>query len=113
MTTTTATTAITEPVRTSLPRLRVTDVSYAGGKGANLGELTSAGVPVPSGFVIGAPAYGAFCEETGLRERLTEALEGVDEEDTTALAAAASVARDALDASPMPNWLEQSIRSGV
>ncbi len=106
----TTTTSITEPVRT-FSQLRVTDVSYAGGKGANLGELTSAGVPVPPGFVIGAPAYGAFCEETGLRERLTDALQGVDEEDTAALAAAASVAREALDASPMPEWLERSIRS--
>ena len=110
MTTTTATTPITEPVRT-FAQLRVTDVSYAGGKGANLGELTSAGVPVPPGFVIGAPAYGVFCQETGLRERLTEALQGVDEEDTAALAIAATAARDALDASPMPDWLELSIRS--
>ena len=106
----TITTAITEPVRT-FAQLRVTDVSYAGGKGANLGELTSADVPVPPGFVIGAPAYGAFCEETGLRDRLTEALHGVDEEDTAALAAAAATAREALDASPMPDWLERSIRS--
>jgi pyruvate,water dikinase len=105
-----STTAITEPVRT-FTQLRVTDVSYAGGKGANLGELTSAGVPVPPGFVIGAPAYGAFCEETGLRERLTEALQGVDEEDTAALEAAAAAARDALELSPMPAWLEQSIRA--
>jgi pyruvate,water dikinase len=106
----TTTTPITEPVKT-FSQLRVTDVSYAGGKGANLGELSSAGVPIPPGFVVGAPAYGAFCEETGLRERLTKALQGVDEEDTAALATAASVARDALDASPMPEWLERSIRS--
>ena len=33
------------------------DIPYAGGKGANLGELTSAGLPVPPGFVVGAPAY--------------------------------------------------------
>jgi pyruvate,water dikinase len=110
MTTTTDITAITEPVRT-FAQLRVTDVAYAGGKGANLGELTSAGVPVPPGFVIGAPAYAAFCEETGLRERLGEALHGVDEEDTATLAAAAAAARDALDASVMPDWLERSIRS--
>jgi Pyruvate phosphate dikinase, AMP/ATP-binding domain len=33
------------------------DVAYAGGKGANLGELTRAGLPVPPGFVVGATAY--------------------------------------------------------
>ena len=51
------------------------DVAYAGGKGANLGELVRAGLPVPDGFVVGAPAYAAFCEQTGLRERLSGAAE--------------------------------------
>ena len=32
------------------------DVPFAGGKGANLGELAAAGLPVPPGFVVGAPA---------------------------------------------------------
>ena len=32
------------------------DVAVAGGKGANLGELTRAGLPVPRGFVVSAPA---------------------------------------------------------
>jgi phosphoenolpyruvate synthase/pyruvate phosphate dikinase len=35
-------------------RLGREDTAYAGGKGANLGELTSAGLPVSVGFVIGA-----------------------------------------------------------
>jgi hypothetical protein len=43
------------PVR-SLDALRRGDAGYAGGKGANLGELMSPGVPVPPGFVVGAPA---------------------------------------------------------
>ena len=30
------------------------DIPIAGGKGANLGELTNAGIPVPPGFVITA-----------------------------------------------------------
>ena len=46
------------------------DVAFAGGKGANLGELTRAGLPVPAGFVVGAPAYAAFCDESGLRDGL-------------------------------------------
>jgi phosphoenolpyruvate synthase/pyruvate phosphate dikinase len=36
--------------------LRRDDVAYAGGQGAKLGELTSAGLPVPDGFVVSAPA---------------------------------------------------------
>ena len=33
------------------------DVGLVGGKGANLGELTTAGLPVPPGFVVTAAAY--------------------------------------------------------
>jgi pyruvate,water dikinase len=79
------------------------DVAYAGGKGANLGELVSAGLPVPDGFVIGAPAYAAFCEDTGLRAALQEILSGVDIEDSRALEAASAAARQAaLDAAMAP-----------
>ena len=51
------------------------DVEYAGGKGANLGELTRAGLPVADGFVIGAPAYRAFCDAGALRSRIAAELE--------------------------------------
>jgi pyruvate,water dikinase len=98
-----------DPVR-RFSELRKGDVDYAGGKGANLGELTSAGVPVPPGFVVGAPSYAAFCDEAGLRERLAEILDGVDVEDTAALSQAAEKARALFDETPMPDWLERAIR---
>ncbi len=40
--------------------LRKTDVPLVGGKGANLGELTNAGIPVPPGFCVTAEAYKYF-----------------------------------------------------
>lgn len=46
------------------------DVATAGGKGANLGELTSAGLPVPEGFVVGAAGYLAAMDEGGVRDEL-------------------------------------------
>ena len=42
------------------------DVSIAGGKGASLGEMTQAGIPVPPGFVILATAFERFIEKTDL-----------------------------------------------
>ncbi len=92
-------------------RLGREDVAYAGGKGANLGELTSAGLPVPEGFVVGAPAYAAFLAQTGLRERLSELLDGVDVEDTSALQEAAAAARELFDHTPMPEPLAREILS--
>jgi pyruvate,water dikinase len=44
------------------------DIALAGGKGANLGELSRAGLPVPPGFVITTTAYDAFVEAGGLRD---------------------------------------------
>ncbi len=99
-----------EPVR-PFTRLGRDDVAYAGGKGANLGELTSAGLPVPAGFVVGAPTYAAFCAQTGLRERLAELLDGVEVEDIAALQAASTAARDLFDATPIPEPLRGEIRS--
>ena len=43
--------------------IRKDDVANAGGKGANLGEMTGAGIPVPKGAVLGASAYLRFMEE--------------------------------------------------
>lgn len=37
--------------------IRATDAAFSGGKGANLGELLAAGLPVPDAFVIGVPAH--------------------------------------------------------
>lgn len=41
------------------------DVAVAGGKGANLGELTRAGLPVPPGVVLTTAAYRAFVDVLG------------------------------------------------
>jgi phosphoenolpyruvate synthase/pyruvate phosphate dikinase len=87
------------------------DVAFAGGKGANLGELTSAGLPVPPGFVVGAPAYAAFVSRTGLRERLESRLDGLDVDDAAALEAAARDCRRMIEAEPVPGDIAAAIRS--
>ena len=96
------------PVR-RFSELSRADVDYAGGKGANLGELTAAGLPVPPGFVVGAPAYAAFCDDGGLRQRIEERLSGLDVEDTARLDAAATDVREMVEAEPIPEWLEAAI----
>ena len=50
--------------------VRKEDIARAGGKGANLGELSRAGLPVPPGFVVITGAYDAFVEAGGLREEI-------------------------------------------
>jgi pyruvate,water dikinase len=86
------------------------DVAYAGGKGANLGELERAGLPVPPGFVVGAPAYAAFCDESGLRARLADALAAIDVDDPEALERVGRELRELVEAEPVPAWIEEDIR---
>src|SRR6266545_1182397 len=83
MTSTQAPAGSTAAVR-GFAELSRADVELAGGKGANLGELTSAGLPVPPGFVVGAPAYASFVDESGLRQRIAASLENVDIDDVAA-----------------------------
>ena len=52
------------------------DLAVAGGKGANLGELVGAGLPVPAGFVLTTAAYDAFVEARGLGPRIVELARG-------------------------------------
>jgi len=85
------------------------DVSFAGGKGANLGELTAAGLPVPPGFVVGAQAYAAFCDDTGLRGRIAARLADLDVDNTAALERAAAEVRAEIERDPIPEWLAKRI----
>ena len=50
----------------------------AGGKGANLGELTQAGFDVPSGFVITTTAYDLLLQNNGLQARLHKMLASLE-----------------------------------
>jgi pyruvate,water dikinase len=54
------------------------DVSLAGGKGASLGEMTRAGIPVPPGFVILSTAFEKFLEETDLNVEIDAILHTVN-----------------------------------
>ncbi|SDM35975.1 phosphoenolpyruvate synthase [Allokutzneria albata] len=60
--------------------LRRQDTAVAGGKGANLGELTAAGLPVPPGFVVTADSYLSSMGISGVRGEIAalvrHALEG-------------------------------------
>lgn len=57
------------------------NVDIAGGKGASLGEMTQAGIPVPPGFVVTAPAFDRFVEETDLNVEIDAILGRVNVQD--------------------------------
>lgn len=63
--------------------ISATDVATAGGKGANLGETATAGLPVPPGFVIATEGYDRFISETGISEGIQRVAGAVDPDDHT------------------------------
>ena len=66
-------------------QLSARDTDLVGGKGANLGELCSFGMPVPPGFVITARAFQELLDAGGLREPIRSRLEALEVDRTEVL----------------------------
>ncbi|AAM01469.1 phosphoenolpyruvate synthase [Methanopyrus kandleri] len=85
------------------------DVDVAGGKGANLGEMTQAGLPVPPGFVVLSTAYDEFLERTGLKEKIKEILSSHDLSDNDELQEAAEEIQRLIVEVEMPEEIREEI----
>src|SRR5436305_952416 len=85
-----------------------TSLAIAGGKAANLGELSSAGFPVPPGFCITTEAYALVALDAGLEPLLAE-LARTRVDDATRLAELATSVQQKLLAAPVPHMLTQAI----
>ena len=83
--------------------LNKSDIAIAGGKGANLGELTQAGIPVPPGFVVTAETYQKFMEDTGINYKVLDILDKIDINDTKALQTAAEEIKSIIIETPIPD----------
>src|SRR3989338_4539516 len=54
------------------------DIGLVGGKGANLGEMTNARLPVPYGFIVTSNAYFDFIKHNGFEGKIKETLKNLD-----------------------------------
>ncbi len=99
------------PIIVWIEDLRAGDTALAGGKGANLGELVSIGIPVPPGFVVTTNAYRRFVKETGLEEEIRKLLSGLNVDDTAALDEVSRKIRQLFMEKPMPKDIEEAIRN--
>lgn len=82
------------------------DVHLAGGKGASLGEMTQAGIPVPPGFVVLAPSFDRFLHETDLTQEIAGQLEHVHYNDISSIERASRVIHDLIHDARFPQDLE-------
>jgi len=97
----------------SFEKLRMTDVEQVGGKNASLGEmitqLSGAGVRVPGGFATTATAYRDFLNESGLTEKIEEAVSALDTEDVDALAATGKRIREWIVKAPLSERFHKEV----
>lgn len=85
------------------------DVAVAGGKGANLGELTRAGIPVPPGFVVTSKTYDQFIKETGIFDEIMNILDALDVNKNKELQAASVKIKKIITETRMPDEIKTII----
>jgi phosphoenolpyruvate synthase/pyruvate phosphate dikinase len=85
------------------------EIAAAGYKGAMLGGLMSAGLPVPAGFVVDTAAYRAFVAETGVCEQVAGRLAQIDIADPHARRQAAADINVLMTAAPLPAAVHDAI----
>lgn len=88
--------------------IKKNDILTAGGKGANLGEMTAAKITVPGGFVVTAEAYRAFLKENHLDEIFRKELTAAGTEEAKLLEAAAKL-RNLIMQGKLPEEVETAI----
>jgi pyruvate,water dikinase len=79
-----------QPIVSFFKDLDKHDTPLVGGKGANLGEMTKAGFPVPNGFAITIKAYDMFLEENEIAKKIYDILATTDVNDPAQLGSASS-----------------------
>jgi pyruvate,water dikinase len=86
-------------------------VENVGGKGANLGELTSAGFSVPPGFIVKTAGYWELLAGDGLLARISECLARLQDGDRASHAPVAGEIKEAVENAQVPPQLRAEIQS--
>jgi pyruvate, water dikinase len=89
--------------------LNYKDVNIAGGKGASLGEMLNAKIPVPDGFVVLALAFDKFLEETDLGVEIEAVIKKVKFKEMDSVEDASEKIRDMIADTKFPKDLGREI----
>lgn len=92
-------------------KIGTADHARVGGKCASLGEMTQAGVSVPTGFAVTTDAYLAMLTDTGLRAEIEAQLAHTDFTDVTSLERSAQAIQIRFRSHTMPADVEAAIRA--
>ncbi|HET9912468.1 MAG TPA: PEP/pyruvate-binding domain-containing protein [Anaerolineales bacterium] len=92
-----------------LLHFRQSDLAIAGGKGANLGELSQAGFNVPPGYVITTAAYDLLLQQNDTQTRLKEMVDSLDANDQDTVAKLGQQIQNLLREIPIPKQIIDEI----
>ncbi|KAA6482635.1 phosphoenolpyruvate synthase [Bacillus swezeyi] len=84
-------------------------LSEAGGKGANLGEMTKAGLPVPHGFCVSTFAYRMLIKNSREMDRLFDQLDSLKYDDLEQIRLIGKRIREHLAFMSMPEEIQAAI----
>ncbi|MFH0854570.1 MAG: PEP/pyruvate-binding domain-containing protein [bacterium] len=90
-------------------QLSYKNVDIAGGKGASLGEMTRAKMKIPPGFIVLAPTFDKFLEETDLNIEIETHIKKVSHQDINSVDRASNEIRDMILDSKMPKNIGEEI----
>ena len=85
------------------------DIPLVGGKGANLGEMTNAHIPVPPGFIVTVNAYYDFLQRSKISDKIHNLLKPLDPNDSKQLQQIADQVQQVVLDAPMPPELAKEI----
>ena len=85
------------------------DATIAGGKGASLGEMTQAGIPVPEGFVVLSSTFDHFLQETDLTQEIETILKNVDHKAIHTVESASEKVRGLIEAQEIPEDIANEV----
>ena len=86
-----------------------TSLPLVGGKGANLGEMSAAGFPVPPGFCVTTEAFNRFVSTSPLMENLYRELDELNLDDLEALRNLGEFVRRHLQGLPIPQDVADAV----
>jgi phosphoenolpyruvate synthase/pyruvate phosphate dikinase len=87
------------------------DSGIAGGKGASLGEMMNAAIPVPVGFVVLSTTFDYFLHETDLTQEIEAVLKTVDHKAIHIVDAASEKIRGLIEHQEIPENIASEIKS--
>jgi pyruvate, water dikinase len=89
--------------------ISLVDRATVGGKGASLGELTRAGIPVPEGFVVRTAAFDDFIARLEQQAPVRAVVESLDPDDLPAITQASDILRARIGADELPDGLRREL----